>query len=181
MLLAALTEETGSYSRADLDKLAAAGIEPEWIVGVPHPELFQRFQVAMGVPPAAEDEDELEVVCWRELLLSVIVNGSPAEAVGALGLGTESILRDLYAPLMEGLSRVDGLSPRDTVFFPLHTTVDDHHEASLRAIASSFAETEVGRRDLAKGMRKALVLRASFWDWMYDRAMRWHPLELRLE
>jgi pyrroloquinoline quinone (PQQ) biosynthesis protein C len=178
-LTQSLTDESGHYSRAELDQLATAGIRPEWIVGVSHAELFLRFKEAMGVPGAPEQEDELEVACWREMLLGVLVHGSPAEAVGALGLGTESIVRSIYEPLTHGVNRLDGLSPRETVFFALHATVDDHHVALLRAIAASFAETETGRRDLAKGMRKALVLRASFWDWMYDRAMRWEPLELR--
>ena len=31
-------------------------------------------------------------------------------------------------------------------------------------------ETEAGRVDLLKGMRKALSLRAGFWDWMHLRA-----------
>ena len=38
-------------------------------------------------------------------------------------------------------------------------------------IAKDFADTNEGRRDLIKGMRKALFLRAGFWDWLHARAL----------
>ena len=37
-------------------------------------------------------------------------------------------------------------------------------------IAVSLARSPEGRRDLEKGMHKALFLRAGFWDWMLERA-----------
>ena len=63
------------------------------------------------------------------------------------------------------------LDPRDTVFFPLHTAVDDHHTQTLRDIAASLAVTEAGQRQLRGGTLKALSLRCMFWDWMYLRAL----------
>ncbi|MFM8524107.1 MAG: hypothetical protein ACKOCM_00545 [Cyanobacteriota bacterium] len=61
---------------------------------------------------------------------------------------------------------------RILVFFPLHTSVDDHHQESLRRIAADFATTPEGRRDLTSGMHKALALRDSFWSWLLERARR---------
>lgn len=171
MLLQNLTEESGSYDDEELRSLAAAGVDPEWIVGIPHPKLFQRFRHALGVTDSPLEDESLEVVCWREMFLNVLSSGSAAEAVGALGLGTEGIVRHIYAPLTRALRRLPELGPRDTVFFPLHTAVDDHHQAVLLGIARHYASTEHGLKDVAKGMRKALALRASFWDWMYERAM----------
>ena len=174
-LLANLVEETGQYEPSELATLAEFGIQADWIVGVPHPELFRRFQLAVN---GAGDEgagEQLEVVCWREMLLAVISMGSPAEAVGALGLGTESIVPALYAPFLRAIERHGGLHPRDTVFFPLHTLVDDAHQATLRQIAISFADTEAGQTDLARGMHKALALRDSFWSWLHERALRMGP------
>ena len=170
-LLENLTEESGVYGDDELKELSAFGVEREWIVGIPHPELFQRFRRALDVPDAASEDDSIEVVCWREMFLGVLSGGSPGESIGALGLGTEGIVRFLYAPFVEALKRVPDLAPRDTVFFPLHTAVDDHHQATLLNIAAHYGQNEQGRRDLAKGMRKSLALRASFWDWMYERAM----------
>jgi hypothetical protein len=101
----------------------------------------------------------------------LLTGGTAAEAIGAMGLGTEGIVRDLYQPFVQALKRIPDLHPRDVVFFPLHTAVDDHHQATLLDIAAHYAKTEQGRRDIAKGMRKALALRSSYWDWMYERAM----------
>lgn len=169
-LLENLTEESGIYDEAELKELATFGVEREWIDKIPHPKLFHRFRIALGVADAVIEDDTDEVVCWREMFLGVLANGSAAEAVGALGLGTEGIVSDIYANFVAALARLPDLSPRDTVFFPLHTAVDDHHQATLLNIAKHYARTDQGRRDLAKGMRKALVLRASFWDWMHERA-----------
>ena len=170
-LLQNLTEESGIYEEDELKELAAFGVDPEWINGIPHPTLFHRFRRALGVADAGMEDDTDEVVCWREMFLGVLSGGSPAEAVGALGLGTEGVVRDLYGPFVEALKRLPDLAPRDVVFFPLHTAVDDHHQETLLGIARHYAKTDQGRRDLAKGMRKALALRASFWDWMYERAL----------
>lgn len=169
-LLDNLTEESGDYGADEYAELAAHGVERAWIEGIPHPRLFQRFRRALGVDDSALEDDAVEVVCWREMFLSVLAGGSLAEAIGALGLGTETVVRDLYQPLVRAIARLD-LDPADTVFFPLHTAVDDHHQATLLAIARDHARTPAGRADVAKGMRKALALRASFWDWLYERAL----------
>lgn len=164
-----LTEESGHYADEELGELAEIGVESEWIVGVPHPELFRRYARAMGVD--GEDHDAVQVQCWRELFLATLTHGSAAEAVGALGLGTENVVSTMYLPFVAALDRIEGLSPRDTVFFALHTAIDDDHQETLQRIAESFADTPEGRADLRRGMLKALALRASFWDWMHARAL----------
>ena len=70
--------------------------------------------------------------------------GSPA-----LGLGTEGIVQTIYQPFVVAIRPLGKLQPRDAVFFPLHTALDDHHQATLRMIAIDFATTSVGRVDLA--------------------------------
>jgi pyrroloquinoline quinone (PQQ) biosynthesis protein C len=171
-LLANLTEESGHYEPEELKELRRCGIEADWIVGIPHPELFQRCRHALGVSGTDPASDHLEVVAWRELLLGLLSNGSPAEALGALGLGTESIVQTIYQPFVAAIRQLSTpLNPRDTVFFPLHTAVDDQHQAKLRMIAIDFATTSAGRVDLAKGMHMALALRDSFWNWLHERAL----------
>lgn len=169
-LLDNLTEESGQYEDEELAELQHFGVQPEWIVGIPHPQLFQRFRRALGVVNTDAADDHIEVVCWRELFLSILTNGSPAEALGALGLGTETIVQTIYQPFVDAIERIGTLSPEDAVFFPLHTAVDDHHQATLKAIATDFAATPQGRADLAKGMHKALALRDAFWGWLHERA-----------
>lgn len=165
-----LTEESGQYPEDDLRALRQAGISAEWIVGVPHPELFRRFAHALGVEPTDADTTAMEVICWREMFLGILAEGSPAQSVGALGLGTEGVVSTMYRYFLPALQRL-GLNPRDTVFFPLHTMVDDHHQATLLDIAGHYARTPEGRHELEKGMNKALCLRAGFWDWLHARAL----------
>ncbi|MEB3316682.1 MAG: iron-containing redox enzyme family protein [Cyanobacteriota bacterium] len=175
-LLANLLEESGSYAPAELLALQAAGIEPEWVVDVPHPELFRRFRRALGVSDDDPAEEQAEVIAWRELLLSVLVLGSAAEAVGALGLGTEAIVPAIYPAFVAALRRLGEVAPRDGVFFSLHTLVDDHHQASLHALARKLAASPRGRHDLTLGMTKALTLRDAFWSWLHQRALAMDPV-----
>jgi hypothetical protein len=91
-LLENLTEESGQYGQDELEELAAIGIAPEWIVGLPHPELFRRFRRAVGVLDDDSRPEAIEVVCWREQFLAILNSGTAAEALGALGLGTETIV-----------------------------------------------------------------------------------------
>jgi pyrroloquinoline quinone (PQQ) biosynthesis protein C len=174
-LMENLVEESGTYADDDLLTLEAAGIDRDWIVGIPHPELFRRFCAAVGATPAVVEDDSTQVVCWREMLRAVLSGGTPAEALGALGLGTEAIISTMYNHFLPALERA-AIAPRDAVFFPLHTVVDDHHQASLREIALDYARTPAGRQDLHKGMHKALFLRVGFWDWMLARAQERSPV-----
>ncbi|MCH2173599.1 iron-containing redox enzyme family protein [Myxococcota bacterium] len=169
-LLENLTEESGLYEEKDIANIENFGINPDWIVGVPHPLLFKRFQDAVGGRDHSPEEESDQVVCWRELFIGLLTHGSAAEAIGAVGLGTESIVSEIYKPFVATISRL-GLSARDTVFFPLHTLVDDHHQETLKQIAATFATTREGRTGLRRGMIKALSLRSAFWDWLYARAI----------
>jgi pyrroloquinoline quinone (PQQ) biosynthesis protein C len=169
-LLENLTEESGQYEEEELMELREFGVKPEWIVGIPHPVLFKRFRNSIGVDNIAIEDDHIEVVCWREQFLAIMNTGSAAEALGALGLGTETIVQTIYQPFVDAIQKVGTIKPEDSVFFLLHTAVDDHHQATLKAIAKDFAATPAGRADLAKGMFKALALRDSFWSWLYGRA-----------
>jgi pyrroloquinoline quinone (PQQ) biosynthesis protein C len=169
-LLENLTEESGYYEDKELMELKEFGVQPEWIVGISHLVLFKRFRNSIGVDNTTPEDDHIEVVCWREQFLAIMNTGSAAEALGALGLGTETIVQTIYQPFVDAIQKVGTIRPEDAVFFPLHTAVDDHHQATLKAIATDFAATPEGRADLAKGMMKALALRDSFWSWLYERA-----------
>jgi pyrroloquinoline quinone (PQQ) biosynthesis protein C len=170
LLLDNLSEESGQYGEEELRELAAIGVEAEWIVGVPHPQLFQRFARAVGVEPGHGVEADV-VRCWREMFMATLQHGSPAQAVGALGLGTEQIVRTVYGSFVRALARVPGLAPRDTVFFLLHTAVDDHHQESLQRIARDLVAQPGGMDELRRGMVKALQLRTALWDWLHARAV----------
>ncbi len=161
------TEESGCYDADDLDALEQAGIQREWIEGVPHPALFSRFREALGLH-GTTGIDGVEVSCWRDLFYATLSQGSALQAIGALGFGTEAIVSRIYDNFTQALARTD-LAARDTVFFPLHGKVDDQHHETMMDIARDLYRGERDRKELEEGMRKALFLRAAFWDFLLSR------------
>lgn len=133
--------------------------------------LFQRFRSAVGAEPTGTvDPVAIEVMCWREQLLALIGGGSVAEAVGALLLGTEAIQPTIARPVLEAVGRV-GLDPRAAAFFAVPAAAIEPLPMGLRRIAIDLARTPQGRLELAKGMHKALGLRAAFWAWLHQRSL----------
>lgn len=168
-LLDNLSEESGHLHEEDMEAVRALGIKDEWVQGIPHPKLFKRFQTAMGVD--TNEAPGIEVEIWRESFLSLIQNNSAVSAVGAIGLGTESIVKYIYKDFISAIQNHTNLSLEEYVFFPLHTEVDDEHGLILLDIAEKMiSRSESDARDLRKGMLKALNLRAAYWDDMYERA-----------
>ncbi len=164
-----LAEESGQLHDEDLAAIRGIGIQESWVQGISHPELFRRFQTHVGV--RADNSPGIEVQVWRESFLSLVQFGSPAEAIGAIGLGTESIVKHIYGYLIESIQKFTDLSLDQYVFFPLHTEVDDEHGLILLDIAQQLsAQSEQSAIDLRKGMLKALNLRSAFWDGMLLRA-----------
>jgi pyrroloquinoline quinone (PQQ) biosynthesis protein C len=132
-------------------------------VGIPHPILFQQFKKAICANYTFEMNEA--VTNWRTSFLNYLDNCTEAEAVGAIGLGTESVVKHIYRPLIESLSTHTALTLQDYVFFPLHTEVDDEHGKVLLAIANDLAsQSEEHARLVRKGMETALDLRAEFWS-----------------
>jgi len=168
-LLDNLSEESGHLHDEDIEAIATLNIKEEWVQGIAHPKLFRRFQDAMGVDRDLENGIEVEI--WRESFLRLIQSGSAAAAVGAIGLGTESIVKYIYRHLIEAIEKHSDLSLEQYVFFPLHTEVDDEHGLILLQIAEELSnESQESAQEIRKGMLTALNLRASYWDDMYVRA-----------
>jgi pyrroloquinoline quinone (PQQ) biosynthesis protein C len=170
-LMQNLAEEKGQLEEIELIELRKLGINDEWVKNIPHPELFNRFKKAIGVP--IEDEASSEVMEWRKSLLDLLMRGNEAECIGAIGLGTEIVVKHIYKYIIDAISAHTNLSLEEYVFFPLHTEVDDEHGKILLSIADDLIiEIPNAEEDLRKGMISALNLRAKFWDDMYQRAIK---------
>ena len=163
-------EEVGCYDEETLQELERAGLRREWVEGIPHPELFRRFQRGIGVEPDSAVEPASAVARWREGLLHLLQSDHPAAAVGALGLGTEFVVSRMYGAILRGVDRFSGARPEDRTFLVLHALVDEVHAASLLELSRELAADGEGRAALARGMRDALDLRASFWDELHQLA-----------
>ena len=168
-LIENLSEESGSLEDEEIQMLENIGIKKEWVQGVPHPKLFQRFQKALN--PKIEGGLCDAVHIWRELFYTMISNGSAAEAIGAIGIGTESVVKFMYKHLTNAIQKHTSLTKEEYVFFELHSEIDDEHGELMLQIASDLLkENPDNYFDLRKGMLKALNLRAMFWENMYNRA-----------
>lgn len=156
-----LAEERGHVDEEDLRVLADAGLA-QHAIDVPHPELFARFH------RAAVGDDPVPVAPafarrWRDRFVQLLESSSAPAAVGALGLGTETVVAPIYAQLLSGLRRLR-FSRADLLFFELHCHVDDQHQKDLLAIAADLGTEPTGRAEIGRGMHAALALRVEFWD-----------------
>ena len=167
ILLENLCEESGMIEADELAELVAIGIRPEWVQGVPHPEMFARFRRALG---AAEIRDTGEIAeDWKSLFMAQLSQASAAEALGALGLGTESIVKHFYRPLIAAIQNHTDLQRRDYVFFELHAEIDDEHGELMLNIASDLVAANPNHAEaMRRGMQKALSLRSLFCDRMLE-------------
>ena len=115
ILLENLCEESGMIEEEELAEIAELGIKPEWVQGVPHPELYARFREAIG----AFDTPETGSIArtWKELFIAHLTQANAAEALGALGLGTESIVKFFYRPLIEAIRNHTDVSQKGRGLF----------------------------------------------------------------
>lgn len=172
LLVNNLTEESGQIHEEDIENLKSIGINPDWIRGVPHPELFMRFLDALGMDQSWRKKNEYcdEAKIWSKMFLNCCSSGGPAQAVGAMGIGTENIVKYIYKPILVCIKKFTNVSPRDRVFFDLHAELDDEHGEILSNIAVDYARFRRYRPALRNGMLMSLNLRVGFFDAMMVRA-----------
>jgi CRP-like cAMP-binding protein len=166
-VLVALRELAGEYGEERLAHLEAAGIAPESIAGIPHPELLRRWRRTLGVESDQVAQDHPEVTAWREGFLDLLGRGSPAEAVGALGPGNFAVLAASHASVLAAIDRSGAGSGEAGAYFRLTSQPDAAASTALRRLTAAFAASPEGRRDLRRGMLRALALRDSFWSWLH--------------
>ena len=87
-------------------------------------------------------------------------------------MGTESIVKYFYRPLIEAIRNHTEVSRRDAVFFELHAELDDEHgELMLKIAEDLIAADAANYESMKQGMRKALGLRSLFCDRMLEMEM----------
>lgn len=172
MLIHNLMEEAGKIDPDDEPALREAGIKIEWIQGVPHPVLYQRFLNAVGMDEKFRNNTEFcdEALIWSRMFLMVCSTGGAAQALGAMGLGTENIVKYVYKHIITAIEKHMNVTPEQRVFFDLHAAVDDEHGEVIDEIAAHHAQYRRNREPLRNGMLLALNARAAFFDGMMVRA-----------
>jgi pyrroloquinoline quinone (PQQ) biosynthesis protein C len=174
MLIHNLMEEAGKVDEDDVPALKQAGIDIAWIQGLPHPELYQRFLNAVNITPEFRAKTPFcdEALIWSKMFLNTCNSGGPAQALGAMGLGTENIVKHVYAQILQAIAKHLPVTPEQRVFFDLHAAVDDEHGEVIDEIAAHYAQFRRNREPLRTGMLMALNARAAFFDGMMARANR---------
>ena len=158
-----LAEERGELGSDDESCLRRLGIDPELVASVPHPELFRRCCRSLGVDSSAAAAGASLGSVWRSRLLSFLRRASAAAAVGALGLGTEHVVRPIYTQILRGLGWSE-VPREDAIFFELHCHVDDQHHKDLLEISRSYMLRPGGASELEYGIHQALEMRCQFFD-----------------
>ena len=167
------------------ETLATTGLSAADVSGVRHWELFERLLAALdaetekegGAPLTAGDAVSGAAAAWASAMEQTC-RSSLAAGVGALGLGTESIVAKIYAPMLAAIRRVfPGLKPRCTAFLRLHLVADDAHGETLLRAAEDIAKScAADFDDVKRGMSTALEARAAFWNEMLARAQAMPPV-----
>jgi pyrroloquinoline-quinone synthase len=175
LLMPNVMEEGGHVTAETEADLRRAGIDPA-TVAAPHPELLQRFLAAIGLSreEILQRPPHLATVAWVTTFDSICRHGSQEQACGALGLGTEGIVRHVYLQILQGIKRAwPDMSMENRAFFELHALVDDEHAHVMRLITIDLCSSREGRRAVALGVLQALNARNVFFDHMlvYLRAL----------
>lgn len=141
--------------------------------------LYRRFLDALGMDETwrAQRRPVDEALVWKQMFLLACSSGGPGQALGALGIGTELIVKYVYAPVLRAIKRHLNVTPYDRVFFDLHSEVDDTHADVLIRIAIDYARYERYRSDIRQGTLMALNLRMAFYDALMARAIEMTPCE----
>jgi len=165
-----LEEESGNLDEETIQQLEALGIQEAWVQGIPHPILFRRFQVALGIDARTQPLCTAAIL-WRKKFRMMLERATACEAIGAMGLGTESMVKYIYRPITTAIQKHTDLDREAYVFFELHSEVDDEHAELMMKVADDLAQDDPRNiQQIQRGMEQALELRAEFWDAMLIRA-----------
>lgn len=87
---------------------------------------------------------------------------------GALSVGTEFFTAEEYLMIVDGLRRYDFLDERALHFWAVHTELDEHHYADMRAVLDNWPDIESHYELVRDGAFAAVDLEISFWQGLDD-------------
>lgn len=133
------------------------------LTGVSHAEIYRRMILTIlpsgndvGVFPATQALIETMLECCR--------NSRPMVGLGALCLGAEAIVPEVYSTILSGFDAVR--EPRENLhFFTIHVSDDDEHARTMRnIILRELSNNPRSRHDLEYGAARAFDARAEFFE-----------------
>ena len=161
-----LAEEKGSIHDTELPHEVMVSVAKQ-----SHAQLFHRFQVALGVDAEfCKTASECNAgLLWSQQFLQ-LCEMNECVGVGAIGIGTELIVSNIYNQILDGLKSHSNLTMTQRVFFDLHSVCDDEHAAQMLLVAEDLAEDQKTCEQIEYGVNMAINMRTVFWDTMLDRA-----------
>lgn len=173
-LLDNLFEEAGHLREEDIDQLIKHNIDPKWVDGFTHVALFRRFLDGVGMDEQFRKKAVYsdEAIRWKNMFFALCSQYGPEQALGAIGLGTENIVKHIYRHILTAIARfMPEISTAQRVIFDLHTIIDDRHGEILTNITADYAAVgKINRLQIKEGMLISLNLRHNFFDAMQKRA-----------
>lgn len=131
--------------------------------GVSHAEIYRRMLLTIlpsgsdvGVFPATQALIETMLECCR--------NSHAMVGLGALCLGAEAIVPEVYSTILNGFDAVR--EPRENLhFFTIHVSDDDEHARTMRnIIVRELSNNSRSRHDLEYGAECAIDARVEFFE-----------------
>ena len=161
-----LAEEEGQIQDINLPPDVLASITKQ-----SHTNLYCRFQEALGVDQDYPESDSQNNpgLLWSQKFLQ-LCGMNEFVGVGAIGIGTELIVSNIYNQILTGLESHSNLTLKERVFFDLHSECDEEHASQLLSIAIDLANDKSSREKIEYGVNMAIHLRSMFWDQMFERA-----------
>jgi len=136
--------------------------------GVPHSQIYAEMLADFGLDPARhESYPETEGLSQTMLMLCRQAGG--AAGLGALCLGAEAVVADMYSDLVQGFIGC-GIDSSRLGFFHLHIECDDDHAATMREIITIMIEQDPTQRLIVLNAGQvALQARLRFFDGVSKR------------
>ena len=131
----------------------------------PHKKLYNLFleELTDHTKNSIKTNYISEVHDWHKEILE-ISKTSFASGVGALGIGNELVVPQIYQNILKGLNTSKKFSKRAIFFFELHSECDVKHSEDFINISIKISNKYENLRDLNNGVKKMLFLREKFCD-----------------
>lgn len=137
---------------------------------VPHTRIYADMLADFGlIMDAEETYPETEALIQTMLMLCRQPGGGAG--LGALCLGAEAIVAELYSDLLQGFLGC-GVEPSRLLFFHLHIECDDTHALTMRDIIVTMIEEDPSQRlIILNAGQVALQSRLRFFDGLMKRGI----------
>ena len=131
--------------------------------GVSHAEIYRRM--LLTILPAGNDVAVFPATqALIDTMLECCRNARPMVGLGALCLGAEAIVPEVYSTILNGFDAVH--EPRENLhFFTIHINDDDEHARTMRnIILRELSNNSRSRHDLEYGAARAFDARVEFFE-----------------